>query len=399
MRILGAIILASVALTTTAGCSTVEAFRAGFPRLPSAPMTDDRDDLERWSDQLDITRDNLRTYDLTRGRQVFRSGTDGAGVTISESEYPALLEAYVRARHDQIDGLCSVFFNSLQNLSSTSRWSRDQVNALAEFSSMMMGLGGAASKQLAALSGAQVLFNDSYDAASAALLISADPYRVHRAVTTAQTDFSARNPGNPISNYRQAEALVRGYAEPCTLMGVQRLISEALDSQIAGSTGSPTGLALRLNTLMSSLGDVTPPGAAALEPLEPSDLTEESLPILYWLMRLSPSDAERAAALDRLPAALRTRVEHLLGAAGPERAEIERQLEGIDQTSPSVGRAARRLQADFRAAEAARVETPPVSPTGEDQVTEAVAPGTTTGDPRPDDNTDGSTEGNRGPPA
>lgn len=358
MRRLIAICMSTV-LAGTTGCAGLRTAFGENLSLPRTPITDDRRALELWAQDLDTVRDGLRLYDLSGQTTQIRITLDkrdnrvAETITYGPGDYPNALEAYVRARQDQIDGLCSVFFNSLQNLSSTSRWGRDQVNAVAEFSSMMLGLGGAASKQLATLSGAQILFNDSYDAASAALLISADPYRVHRAVTNEQTRQFGRTTGS-FANFREAEAFVRQYAEPCTLMGVQRLISEALDTQAITTPADEASLELRLRALAATLnsGDVQ-----NASPIDVAGLDSNTLQTLYRLLRLQPGDAETQAALEVLSDPMKARVAALTAPQSPLRLALQAQMDAIDQMSPSVGRAAHTAQAAYQEAQRAKAES------------------------------------------
>lgn len=322
-----------VAVLALGGCTTLQR-GVGYTQPPNI-----ENPLLQRATRLDAMQAALAAYEL-EGTTNF--GTPGqASIAISNDEtYRVRLQGYVNARLDQVDGLCTVFFQGMERLSTNARWTRDQFNALTDFAAIMMGLTGSAADELTMLAGVRGLANDSFEAASTAMLITPDPYRVQSLVTLEQDSRAAAFGARPLDSYREAQRRVREYAHPCTLTGIRELIAESLEQGINSAERGqqiPATLTEPLRVLLNQVERESDPLPG---------LPTSTLPYLYWAFVLQPSTEELSHILASLPDEIANRVRAAL--AGSDYVPgIRAALQSVAVARPNIRSQAEERQRTF----------------------------------------------------
>lgn len=287
-----------------------------------------------WIARQNALRDGLESVQKKLMEQQLRlAGAIREGASRPDA---AQLREYLDLQREQIDGLCFGYFQKLSEIDTGASWGQDQFNILAELGSVMLGLSGAPTEQLAALSGIQLGVNDSIDAVERAMLLSPDPHKVYQLVLNKQVDIA----GQPTS-FAAAERQVRAYAYACTPLGIRAIIDETLQEEIDRGTAGSQVEAVRatLDVVREKLGTEGDP----VESL-PDDVVSD----LYWLFVLAPADqtVERDQIISRLPSGVRQPVTEAL--AKPEaRQEIREHLVALGAQASWVSSTARRSREAF----------------------------------------------------
>lgn len=145
----------------------------------------------------------------------------------------AAIDAYVEGRNEQIDKLCDVYIHSLASMGDTSRWSRTQINAIADVGSMILGLAETPAQQLAYLSAGKSLYNQTADNLENYLLLSPSADKVAQLVGSAQTkkraDKTRLRQVDERERWTESSLWVQEYAALCTPRGIRGLLDEAID--------------------------------------------------------------------------------------------------------------------------------------------------------------------------
>ena len=209
----------------------------------------------------------------------------------------AAIDEYVEGRNEQVDKLCDAYIHSLASMGDTSRWSRTQINAIADVGSMVLGLAKTPAEQLAYLAAGKSLYNQSADNLENYLLLSPSADKVAQLVSSAQTkkrsDKARLRQVDERERWTESSLWVQEYAALCTPRGIRSLLDEAIDLRSGQSAGPATNAAVILGPGMevslrllakdrnvdpekwSSLNDPLTLGALAWYLRESSTMTDE----------------------------------------------------------------------------------------------------------------------------
>lgn len=171
---------------------------------------------------------------------------------------PTAIVNYVERRNAQIDGLCDAYLGSLSSIGDTSRWSRTQINALADISSVVMGLAEAPASQLAYLAAGKSLINQSVDNLESYLLLSPSAEKLTQLVRTAQAKKREdkailRQIADDGEQWTESSLWVQNYAMLCTPRGIRGLLNEAIDLRAPISEAGARQVAVSLGERMEKV--------------------------------------------------------------------------------------------------------------------------------------------------
>jgi len=355
----GNLALVAAAATLLQGCNTIKENIARGINLPSSVQSDQINDFEIRGQRLNELREALWQFDLVGGQSnsailtlMPPKPSSNAQITISsttpivirDASYLEVLQRYGRARRDYVDGVCSIFFNRLSEIQNDTDWGRSQFNIIAEFATLMLGLSGAGSEQLAVISGVQLGVNDSVDAAERALLLSPDPHKVFELVKARQAEF----PLPTARNVAEMDTHIRTYAQPCTFAGIKAIIDGALTNELQGKR--PEQRLAENNRAISAVQTLINQGRSSDEQIGTISTTTASDLYLIFVLAAGQSEAQKRA-IARLSPTEKTAVEAAL-LDGGRRGKLREALEEMAATSEWVKTyAAQSLQADQREAQ------------------------------------------------
>lgn len=222
------------------------------------------------------TKAKCTTVDHLSG-QTFRNAVDG----------------YLEGRTQQIDKLCDAYMHTLAEMGDTSRWSRSQVNALADVGTMILGLAETPALQLAYLSAGKSIYNQSVDNLENYLLLAPSADKVQRLVDTAQASMRQQKASLRQTDDREfwgaTSRWVQQYAALCTPRGIRGLLNDAIEDQTAPITARAMQEAA--NTLGVGM-DTTLKIYAAEATVDTKNWPDLSNPIvlgsLAWRLRENP---------------------------------------------------------------------------------------------------------------
>lgn len=141
-----------------------------------------------------------------------------------------------------IDANCSAYLDSLSNLGDSSRWTRSQVNTIANYVGVLMALAGQPSEDLGYLNAATGFFNASAENLDTFVLISPTPGKLTPLVRTAQADLrlelDAIRIGDARLRWSSSARWVEQYAALCTPRGIRSLLDEAIDDVTIGDSAA-----------------------------------------------------------------------------------------------------------------------------------------------------------------
>lgn len=213
-----------------------------------------------------------------------------SGQALDRVGYGHLLSAYLNERVVQIDELCAAYFSQLDGAAANATWAQDQLNVIGNFTSVIMGLTGSPAQHLAILAGAQAATNESFDAATTALLLSPEPSTVYQLVRMEQRSLLSSAP-TTLGSFRQAESIVTAYANACVPNGIREIINRALTDQ--AREGDPDNLSASLQASLTLVRQVlnegAPEGQAGL-----LSLSTDQAAHLLWLQALSEGSGDEA---------------------------------------------------------------------------------------------------------
>jgi hypothetical protein len=225
----------------------------------------------------------------------------------------AAIDAYVEGRNEQIDKLCDVYIHSLASMGDTSRWSRTQINAIADVGSMILGLAETPAQQLAYLAAGKSLYNQTADNLENYLLLSPSADKVAQLVGSAQSkkraDKSRLRQIDERERWTESSLWVQEYAALCTPRGIRGLLDEAIDlrsgqtSDVASKDAATLlgpGMEVSLRLLAKDKGVDPEKWPALTDPL--------TLGALTWYLRESSSmtDAQKTFVAEKVGPELST---------------------------------------------------------------------------------------------
>lgn len=233
--------------------------------------------------------------------------------TLNDTDQTTFSRLYVQGRATETKDYCSLYFDGLSQLSRASEYGRETTSNLFSLSSVILGVTGAAAEQLAILAGTQAFISTQWDNYNRFQFLMPGPHLVRAKVFQAMAEYERAHPISGIQNFYQTNDWVRDYATTCTELGIKAIIDkdftpkpvEFADAYRAQNENLQLGeLSRKLKESMNILG----------------------LQHLYWKIVLLPTDAEEAAALDKMlkvsaPIASETLAEKLKAAAETTKGE------------------------------------------------------------------------------
>lgn len=279
-----------------------------------------------------------------------------------------------------IDANCSAYLDSLSNLGDSSRWTRSQVNTIANYVGVLMALAGQPSEDLGYLNAATGFFNASAENLDSFVLISPTPGKLTPLVRTAQTDLRLELDAVRLTDDRlrwsSAARWVEQYASLCTPRGIRSLLDDAIENITVGDSAAelvdaadrvaPTVVETLqgLTAFASFRNRITEVrssnrlGAIAWRIQDDGDLTDEQKTFITLALGAELSKALEAAMAD--PAQKRVLQQMIAGPQSGAFTELRRSAEAgwaAESAQTRLARAQSDAAAAAQAAENARQET------------------------------------------
>lgn len=142
---------------------------------------------------------------------------------------------YVAGRITQVNDLCKIYFDGLFRLAQSSDFIQNEISLLADLTSGVLGLTGAASAQLAFLALGEAGLLSTAENYEEIYFLAPSPQITYGVVQKSMREFVTANKNNleNVQNYATARDFVRQYAALCTPEQIRRIIdTELADAKV-----------------------------------------------------------------------------------------------------------------------------------------------------------------------